>query len=257
MWADRVSGLIAKTEGQVGLLVKNMATAEILFSHNANMVFPACSIIKLPILLTLIDEAVAGRVDLGQTAPLADDEVAGGCGLTRHLSKNLPLSYRDYAVFMITVSDNDATNKLITLLGIENINAKVKGLGLKNTILGRKMMDFEAKKQGKDNFTSCSDMLTVFDRFYRYTDKYEDALYILKQQQINNLLSGVLDTDAFEFAHKTGDLPRTRHDIGIMYLKEPIFIAFMSKELKSENEGHRLAHEIGALIYEYYKNPEE
>ncbi len=257
MWTEQVGELIAQTEGQVGLLVKNMLSGEILFSHNADLVFPACSIIKLPILLTLMDEATAGRVDLAQTAPLAAREAVGGCGLIRHLSKNLPLSYRDYAVFMIAVSDNGAANKLISLLGMERINARIQELGMKDTVLGRKMMDFEAKKQGRDNFTTCQDMCAVFDRFYSRPDVYGDALHILKQQQINNLLSGVLDLDAFEFAHKTGDLPRIRHDIGIMYLKEPVFIAFMSKELRTETQGHRLANEIGALLYEYYQNPEE
>lgn len=257
MWTEQVGELIAQTDGQVALLVRNMRTGEILFSHNAGMVFPACSIIKLPILLTLMDEAAAGRVDLAQTAPLAEDEAVGGCGLIRHLSKNLSLSYRDYAVFMITVSDNDAANKLITLLGMDRINARARELGLRDTVLGRKMMDFEAKKQGRDNFTSCQDMLALFDCFYSCPEQYGDALHILKQQQINNLLSGVLDLDAFEFAHKTGDLPRVRHDIGIMYLREPIFVAFMSQALRTETQGHRLANEIGALIYEHYRGVKE
>lgn len=257
MWTEQVSALIAQTEGQIGLLVKDMRSGEILFANNADLVFPSCSLIKLPILLTLMDEAAAGRVDLAQTAPLIEAEAVGGCGLIRHLSRSLPLSYRDYAVFMITVSDNDATNKLITLLGMDRINTRIRELGMRDTVLGRKMMDFEAKRQGKDNFTSCRDLLAVFDCFYSRPERYEDALHILKQQQINNMLSGVLDLDAFEFAHKTGDLPRVRHDIGIMYLKEPIFIAFMSKELRTETDGHRLANEIGALIYEHYKNPGE
>jgi len=35
-----------------------------------------------------------------------------------------------------------------------------------------------------------------------------------------------------------------------MYLGDPIFVAFMSKELKREKDGYRLAHELGLLIYE-------
>jgi beta-lactamase class A len=253
MWIEQVNRLIAQTEGQVGLLINNLATGEVLFAKNEEMVCPSCSIIKVAVLLTLVDEAAAGRVELNQAAPLAAGEAAGSCGLTEHLSPGLPLTYRDYALFMIGVSDNMATNKLISLLGMEKINVKLAELGMKDTVLGRKMMDFEAKKQGRDNFTSCADMLILFSHLYNQPEKYTEALGILKRQQLNNQLAGWLDLDEFEFAHKTGELPGLRHDIGIMYLHEPIFVAFMSQELKQISDGNRLANEIGWLLYQNYK----
>jgi beta-lactamase class A len=112
------------------------------------------------------------------------------------------------------------------------------------------MLDFEARSRGKDNFTSCGDMCKLFEHLHDNSSKYEEALDILKKQIHNNLLSGLLDPDAFEFAHKTGGLPHTLLDTGIMYLREPVFVAYMSKDLKSEKDGYRLAHELGLLIYE-------
>ncbi|WP_255222755.1 serine hydrolase, partial [Shouchella clausii] len=60
---------------------------------------------------------------------------------------------------MIIVSDNTATNLIIELLGIEKINQLFKDLGFNNTSLNRKMMDFEALKNGIDNTTTARDMV--------------------------------------------------------------------------------------------------
>jgi len=257
MWTDKssekITELIKETDAQIGLLIKNFKTDELLFSHNASMVTPAASIIKLPILLTLLDEAAEGHIALDEAVPVSAGDFVEGSGLIRHLSGRPPLSWLDHALFMITVSDNASTNHLISRLGIDNINSKAIGLGMKSTILGRKMMDFEARAQGKDNFTSCDDLSIIFGHFYGNGEKYGEALRILKQQQHSDLLAGLLDTDAFEFAHKTGGLPHTRHDAGIMYLRDPIFVAFLSKELTYEKDGLRLAHEIGLEIYEEFK----
>ena len=257
MWTDesskKILELIKETDGQIGFLIKNLKTSEVLFSHNASMVTPAASIIKLPILLTLLDEAAEGRISLDEAVPVSAGDFVEGSGLIRHLSGKQPLSWLDHALFMITVSDNASTNHLISRLGIDSINSKIKSLGMKSTVLGRKMMDFEARAQGKDNYTNCDDLSVIFEHFYRNGEKYGEALRILKQQQHSDLLAGLLDTDAFEFAHKTGGLPRTRHDAGIMYLRDPVLVAFLSKELKHEKDGLRLAHEIGLKIYEEFK----
>ena len=57
------------------------------------------------------------------------------------------------------VSDNTATNELISLVGFEKINECAKNLGLKKTVLNRYMMDETAVKQGSDNYTCASDVV--------------------------------------------------------------------------------------------------
>jgi beta-lactamase class A len=252
MWIDRAKQLIAETGGFTGLLVKNLRTKEILFSHNPEAVFPSASVIKVPVLMTLMSEADAGRLDLGEALAVSAGNLVEG-GLFHAMTRGLALPWRDHALFMITLSDNASTNHIISRLGFDLVNARIRELGMKNTVLGRKMLDFEARSRGNDNFTCCLDMLTLFEHLHENSRKYEEVLRILKQQVHNNLLSGLLDSDAFEFAHKTGGLPHIRHDTGIMYLRDPIFVAFMSNELGKEQDGCRLAHELGLMIYEEYK----
>ncbi len=249
MWKDRALHLLSQTEWPVGLLVKNLRTGEVLLSHRADKVFPSCSVIKVPILVALFDEEAAGRLSLGETVPPAEKDIVEGSGLVRHLSR-LPLTLRDHALLMIALSDNTSTNHLISRLGMDTVNAATRALGMNNTALRRKMMDLEAKARGEDNFTSCEDMLILFEHICEHPDRYADALHILKQQQCKHLLGGLLDADAFEFAHKTGGLPHTRLDVGVMYLRDPVFVSLMSAQVPHEKDAMRLAHEIGLLIYE-------
>lgn len=50
---------------------------------------------------------------------------------------------------MIAFSDNSATNALIDLIGISEVNNTLKSLGMSKTLLQRKMMNSEASARGE------------------------------------------------------------------------------------------------------------
>ena len=252
MWFEKAIELINKARGDVGLLVKNLSTGQ-TFAHRENDAFTSASTIKVPILLALLDEAAEGRLDLNAASPVPTGNIAGGSGIVQFLSDKLPFTLLDHATLMIDLSDNSCTNQLISIIGMDVINRKCEALGLKNTILARKMMDFQAREQGKDNFTSCSDMLLLFESIYNNPKKYEEALKILKQQMVNDLLPLLTIPQDYEFAHKTGGLPSVRHDVGIMYLKNPIFVAFLTNNFEKDLDAVSLANQIGLLIYNEFK----
>jgi len=252
MWFDEAKKLIGQVDGDVGLLVKNLNSGE-TFAYGEDVQYPSASTIKVPILLTLLDAAAAGRVDLSAASPVSQADIVGGSGIVQFLSEKIPFTLLDHAVMMIDLSDNTSTNQLIAAVGMDSINAKCRDLGLKDTVLGRKLMDFEARKRGKDNFTSCRDMLIIFEAIHNNPVKYALALKLLKQQMINNLLPLLMTPVELDFAHKTGDLEGVRHDVGIMYLGVPVFIAFMTKNLKRDLDGIKLANDIGLLVYNEYK----
>ena len=64
------------------------------------------------------------------------------------------LSIRDYAVLMVTLSDNTATNVLIDRLGMEQIARGMQALGLTGTKLRRHMMDTAAARRGDENVST-------------------------------------------------------------------------------------------------------
>ena len=104
--------------------------------HNADEVFPAASSIKIAVLAELYHQAeqaaagASGKAALGDlyTMDAADvlDESPFLAGLTPGVSR---VTNRDLASFMVTASDNGATNVLIARVGMDNVNALLARAG--------------------------------------------------------------------------------------------------------------------------------
>ena len=134
-------------------------------------------------------------------------------------------------VWMIVLSDNTATNVLIGLLGAECINAAACSVGTKNTVLERKMLDWDAVSAGRNNYTSAEDLLRVFRALYAETVLTPElcalARSILRRQRDTRMLTRYIWQDV-PCAHKTGGLDRLSHDAGVFELPgRPYFIAVL------------------------------
>src|SRR5205807_6640269 len=84
-------------------------------------------------------------------------------GLTPGVTK---VTNHDVAQFMVAVSDNTAANVLIDRLGMENVNATLRSLGLTKTLLRRHMMDSEAAKRGNENVSTPQEMAWLLETIY-------------------------------------------------------------------------------------------
>jgi beta-lactamase class A len=100
----------------------------------------SASVIKLLVLAALLDSVHAGTHTLDESLTVSNADMVGGTGVISDMGVG-DYTLRSLATYMITDSDNIATNKIIGLLGMENINAEAAQLGLPNTRLERLMMD--------------------------------------------------------------------------------------------------------------------
>lgn len=96
------------------------------------------SIIKLPILIHAALLVESGQLSWDQRLPLTGSR-SPGMGILKILDDGLQPTLRDVAVLMTVISDNTATNMLIDLLGIDQINQRIQELGMTNTRLNRKV----------------------------------------------------------------------------------------------------------------------
>lgn len=220
------------------------------FCYQEDQKIPSASVIKLFILWELYRQTENGEKSLTDQIVLTEEMKVGGFGVLTHLTGNPSLSLHDIATLMIISSDNTATNILIDSLGVAPINATCKKMGWNETILGRKMMDFEAKAAGKDNYTSPRDTADFFKRLLSKEEEIsqqgrEQMLEILKGQQCNNKLPAQMN-NSWPFAHKTGDLPKLEHDCGILYTaKGPKLLIVFTNELQSNSLGVEFQNKIG------------
>jgi beta-lactamase class A len=157
-----VEARVARVDGIVGVFVEDIASGATI-AIEPDRVVPAASVIKMPIVWDLFARADEGRLDLGTRLRLPEPRVGGG-GTLEHLSREAELSLRDLALFMVTESDNDATNALIDHLGMAGVNARLDALGLARTRLRRRMMDVEAARAGRENVSTPREMAALMKR---------------------------------------------------------------------------------------------
>jgi beta-lactamase class A len=181
-------------------------------------VVTAASTIKVPILAAALKEVGSGRLELDRPMPVPTRR-AGGSGVLQALTGLVSLTLADLLTLMVIVSDNAATNAIIELLGMDHINAFCAEQGLGGTVLRRRMMDAAAISQGLENTTTALDQAKLLDAVAETALLAEPlrtfALQALAAQQFTDALPSLLP-DSVQVAHKTGELPGVRHDVGII-----------------------------------------
>ncbi|MFD1938874.1 serine hydrolase [Nonomuraea mangrovi] len=90
-------------------------------------------VFKIPVLVELFRRFGDGRLDPGARVDVpVEGRSAGPTGLSV-MADPIEISLRDLAYWMMSVSDNAATDILVNLLGTESINATLRELGLTGT----------------------------------------------------------------------------------------------------------------------------
>ena len=225
-WKKKIEKIISQVEGNVCInfydLNKNNG-----FSVNGDKKVLSASMIKLLILAELMKKIFENKFSLSDTVMMANFMKIGGDGVLKELNTGHHFTLKELATLMIIVSDNQATNILIDFLGMENINQLGKELRLKETFLGRKMMDIEARKNGYDNYTCADDISLLLKLIYQEKLINKEAsqlmLDILLRQQQGERLQRYLPSD-IKIAHKCGDLDNLENDGGIIWIGDKAYI---------------------------------
>ena len=250
---NKIENIVEESSANISVSFYDLDQGE-GFSINGDERVPSASMIKLLILLKALDDCDKVKINLEDTIRLGDYEKVDGSGILKELSNNHKFSIRELLTLMIIVSDNTATNILIDLLGMEEINKIGHDLGLEKTNLERKMMDSNAREKGLDNFTSSNEILKLLKMIYEKDFVSEDnsklALDILLRQQERQRLQRYLPED-LKIASKSGDLDNLENDGGIFFTENKNYILVI---LVNQAESNVLAKEIiGEISLKIYK----
>ena len=196
------------------------------FCVRAEEALPSASLIKVLVLAELLRQADSGRVSPGQRVSVGNDDLVEDSEMVGAERLPAELTVGRLAEGMISVSDNTATNLLISLLGKARINVLARDLGLRRTALRRKMMAFAARSRGEENLTSASDMTALLAAIWNGTflsaGSRDLALDLLGRQRLLSRIPLPLQPGA-RFLHKTGELEHVENDAGLVVLPEGAF----------------------------------
>ena len=258
----RVEEIANRLDGVIGVAILDLTDGRILL-RNADRVFPTASSIKIAILLELYRQDQEARTGVKGKARLDDlytfdpkDLVEDSqimAGLTAGATR---VTNRDLAQFMVAVSDNAATNVLIDRVGMQNVNATLRSLGLTKTMLRRKMIDIAAARRGDENVSTPQEMVRLLEMIYKEkalnkqaTVEFIKQLSTLKQSYIPRLLP-----DNVQVANKPGELEAVRNDCGIVYApNRPFAISVMTAYDRDEKAAGRAISEVALEAYHYFE----
>lgn len=114
--------------------VVDAASGSILADHTSNLVCETASIGKIFLLIEVAARLEAGTLDPDRPVTVPDDHRVADSGLL-YLMRGQRLCVADLALLVGAVSDNLATNALISLCGIDAVRAVAPDLGYRDTSL--------------------------------------------------------------------------------------------------------------------------
>lgn len=253
-----IEAVIDRSGLRVGVAIKNLTSGEELLVR-ADESFRQASSIKIHVLTELYRQAAAGQLELDRPLSIPATAHATGSGLLKHLGReSVSMSLRDYAVLMIVLSDNTATNLLIDVVGMEAINASLSAQGTPGIKLQRRMMDRAAVAAGRDNIATPRAMMRSLELLHRgeVVDRTtsDEILTILKIPRFGRpALREPLPAN-LPVAHKGGSLSSgVRCDSGIIYLSNrPYVLCVMTESRAGDSSGEAVITAISRAAYRHF-----
>ena len=253
-FSKRIEEIVRSLDGVAGYAVVDLTSGEQVAARLEREPFPTASAIKVAILYELLKRADEGSLALDVAKPLESSQKVGGSGVLQHLSAP-SLSLRDHAALMMILSDNSATNVVIEAVGLANVTARMKTLGLGDILLRRKMMDDAAVRRGDENVASPVSLLKATELLWKgegLTPARRDLGRDL-MRLVPGAIRGAVPTRVVVYS-KTGSLAGVRAETAIVDLPAaPFGLAVMTTYLKDDAAGSRAIGEIAAAAFSYFE----
>jgi beta-lactamase class A len=223
-----------------GWYLKNLRTGETAQRHG-DVVVPSASTRKIAIMMAALKAVNAGKVALEQPVVIRAKYQNNNSGTFQHLRPGFTIQFRDALVMMIIVSDNTCTGTVVDLIGLEQVNALCRTIGMNGTTHRYGMPPQLERDHPVEatNATTPADVGLLLELILQGS-RDEDAaarlgctpalcqlgLDILSWQKLSWRLPALLPMGT-KVAHKTGtgQQGRNNNDAGIIYQgDQPLFI---------------------------------
>ena len=220
----QLAAIASSFGGKVTVAGVDLKTGE-RFGLNADRPVQTASVIKLPVMVEAFYQMQEGRLRWSQRVAETDFDRVRGSGILQDLSPQINLTLGDAITLMIVLSDNTASNMVFRTVGIDAVNARMKKLGLKHTILfgyvfHKKVPATPESKKFGLGVTPADDMvhlLTLIRQHKILTPEACDHMLTIlsKQRGIDAFPRYTSSYPGVTWEHKTGALDALRNDVGI------------------------------------------
>lgn len=265
---SRLRPLIDAHEGRVAVAVKHLETVE-TFAYHADEPMPTASLIKFPVMVEAYRQAGEGKLDLGKTLTLREEDKVPGSGiLTSHFSPGATFPVRDAIRLMIAFSDNTATNLVLEEIGLRSTAETMEAMGYPNTKIHAKVFRRETSvfpERSREfglGSTTASEMIRLLEALHRRELVGPEASEAMIEH-----LRACDDRDKFprflppgtKLAFKTGSVEEVRTAAGLLETPAgPVALCVLTagnqdRRWVPDNAGNLLCAEVAREVFDYYK----
>jgi beta-lactamase class A len=260
----RIERLLRNSEGTIGVAVRHLESGRGL-AVNGDVLFPMASAFKVPILVEILAQAGEGRFSLEDEINVDKTDQHPGSGMISSLiAPGIRLSVLNMAHFMMMISDNSATDILLAKVGPDNVNARLRGLGIEGMTVGRSCQEMirdylravaglpdreERRKaiaaygENPDDAATPSAMNALLEKIVRREiltpESCDLILSIMRKCETGEArIKGLLPRGT-DIAHKTGTIAGTVNDCGLIVLPEGrgrVVLTVFSKDFMGPTE---------------------
>lgn len=253
--ASQIKSIIKKYPNLLcGIYVCPLNNRKDIININGDTQFPAASLIKLPVAVTLLKKIDKKEISWNEVLVLKRYHYAQGAGFIRTRKIGTKIKLREVFRLMLTISDNTATNMIIDRLGgVNAAHREIVKLGFKNTKLVNWLGDFNGT-----NKTSPHDLVELLEKSLEGNLLNNDSKRILRSTLFDVANKSLIKRGLgkyTKFAHKTGTIGICVGDAGIMYLPwgKKIGISIIVKRPFNSLNGQKVIREISSLVYKQIK----
>jgi beta-lactamase class A len=263
---DRIQARIQQEPGaQVGLAYIDLASPDTLFL-NADTSFHAASTMKVPVMIELFRRASTGSFAMDQGLMIVNSfaSIVDGSpyALDLNSDSDTTLYHRvgtrvpvdTLLRLMITRSSNFATNTLIALVGADQVNLAMRGLGAQRIQVLRGVEDNKAFDKGLNNTTTARDLATILRAIESgqagSSGATREMREILLAQEFNEKIPAGLPP-GIRVAHKTGEITAHSHDAAIVYPpgRAPYVLVVLTRGIQDGAKSSKLIADISSIVY--------
>ena len=258
-----ISDLVERIPGITGVVARTMGDGAPAVAVRADEKFASASVIKLAIMATVYRAYDAGTAKPSDTVKTRAADLIGGSDVLAGSPAGKEWSVDALVKAMIHVSDNSASNTLITAFGMSTVNATMQLAGMTRSRLGRHFADTVPSWRVSENVITPSDtagLLFAIERGAR-----EGLATIATPQSCRAMIDVMLGNDdttkivrglpaGTPCAHKTGEIDFVRNDAGIVdpFGDAPYVLVVLTRKLRNYAAGNAgigaIAHRVDAAL---------
>lgn len=256
---SQLDTLSARYPGRVSIYLKDLHSNR-SWVHNPDDLFPAASLIKVPIMIAAFYRIRDGGLSLDDTLTITRRNRVGGSGSLKWRPDGTRLTVREVLTFMINESDNTGTKMMLERLGIDYVQQQFPRMGLLYTGIYEEGMSIKGGRVMHENYTTAREMEMLMEKIYRgeAVDKQSSELMmeiLKKKKAVASRLAKGMPLN-WEIAHKTGLLRQACHDSAIFLTPNGDYaITVLTGQNPSYSQAKNFITKLAHITFENYAGP--